>query len=107
MEPLWSPVVATGGKVPAHVLHLGQRWMVDSPHHRENLLNPIWTEQGIDVTQAKHFQYGLDAAVWAPRIRSAPELSTYYEMCCAIQFSRGRPGYKRLCLRPSAQRFGR
>lgn len=30
-----------------------------------NLLNPEWTEQGIAVRQAKRFEYGVDAAVWA------------------------------------------
>jgi uncharacterized protein YkwD len=39
-------------------------WL-NSPHHRENLLDPLWTEQGIAVRQAKHFQYGSDSAVWA------------------------------------------
>jgi len=40
------------------------RWL-NSPHHRENLLNPIWTEQGIALQVAKHFSYGADYAVWA------------------------------------------
>jgi uncharacterized protein YkwD len=46
-------------------------WL-NSPHHRENLLNPIWTEQGIAVRQAKHFQYGHDAAVWASEFGAPP-----------------------------------
>ena len=40
------------------------RWL-NSPHHRENLLDPTWTEQGIAVREAKRFDYGHDAAVWA------------------------------------------
>jgi uncharacterized protein YkwD len=40
------------------------RWL-NSPHHRENLLNPTWTEQGIARRSARHFTYGFDAAVWA------------------------------------------
>jgi len=46
-------------------------WL-NSPHHRENLLNPIWTEQGIAVMQAKHFAYGYDAAVWASEFGAPP-----------------------------------
>ena len=40
------------------------RWL-NSPHHRENLLDAAWTEQGIDLWHAKHFSYGVDYAVWA------------------------------------------
>jgi uncharacterized protein YkwD len=45
-------------------------WL-NSPHHRENLLNPVWTEQGIDLWHAKHFTYGRDAAVWASQFGAA------------------------------------
>ena len=40
------------------------RWL-NSPHHRENLLDPMWTEQGIALKVAKRFSYGFDYAVWA------------------------------------------
>jgi uncharacterized protein YkwD len=45
-------------------------WL-NSPGHRENLLNPIWTEQGIALNDAKHFTYGRDAAVWASEFGTA------------------------------------
>jgi uncharacterized protein YkwD len=39
-------------------------WL-NSPHHRENLLDGRWREQGIALIKAKAFSHGADAAVWA------------------------------------------
>lgn len=47
-------------------------WL-NSPHHRENLLDPVWTEQGIAVREAKHFQYGSNSAVWASEFGAPPQ----------------------------------
>jgi uncharacterized protein YkwD len=47
-------------------------WL-NSPHHRENLLDPLWTEQGIALREAKHFTYGVDAAVWASEFGAPPQ----------------------------------
>jgi uncharacterized protein YkwD len=46
-------------------------WL-NSPHHRENLLNPAWTEQGIALRVAKHFSYGFDYEVWASEFGARP-----------------------------------
>jgi len=46
------------------------RWL-NSPHHRENLLNALWTEQGIALKVAKRFSYGSDYAVWASEFGAA------------------------------------
>ena len=47
------------------------RWL-NSPHHRENLLNPAWTEQGVALQVAKRFSYGADYAVWASEFGAPP-----------------------------------
>jgi uncharacterized protein YkwD len=46
------------------------RWL-NSPHHRENLFNPVWTEQSIALRVAKRFSYGFDYAVWASEFGAA------------------------------------
>jgi uncharacterized protein YkwD len=46
------------------------RWL-NSPHHRENLLNPIWRAQGIAVVRARRFDYGADASVWVSEFGTA------------------------------------
>ena len=38
-------------------------WL-NSDGHRENLLRPSWTEQGVALLEAKHFDGGPDAALW-------------------------------------------
>jgi uncharacterized protein YkwD len=60
----WGENLAMGPRARVPPRPALDGWL-NSQHHRENLLNPIWTEQGIAVKQAKHFQYGRDAAVWA------------------------------------------
>jgi uncharacterized protein YkwD len=38
-------------------------WL-NSEHHRENLLDPRWTEQGIAVMTAPEFRGQRDVAIW-------------------------------------------
>ena len=38
-------------------------WL-NSPHHRENLFRPEWTEQGIAVVHAKRFKGQRNVAIW-------------------------------------------
>ena len=38
-------------------------WM-DSPHHRENLFDPHWTEQGIALVVARDFKGDKNVAIW-------------------------------------------
>jgi uncharacterized protein YkwD len=38
-------------------------WL-NSPHHRENLFRPQWTEQGIAVVIARRFKDQSNVAIW-------------------------------------------
>jgi uncharacterized protein YkwD len=45
-------------------------WL-NSPHHRENLLNRMWRAQGIAVARAPDFAYGRDASIWVSEFGTA------------------------------------
>jgi uncharacterized protein YkwD len=52
------------GPGPFRAARVGaDRWL-NSPHHRENLFRPEWTEQGISVVVAKHFKGQNNVAIW-------------------------------------------
>jgi uncharacterized protein YkwD len=59
----WGENIYAGGGpfMPARVAADG--WL-NSPHHRENLFRPGWTEQGIAVVVAKRFKGESDVAIW-------------------------------------------
>jgi uncharacterized protein YkwD len=59
----WGENISAGGGpfMPARVTAGG--WL-NSPHHRENLFRPGWTEQGIAVVVAKRFKGESDVAIW-------------------------------------------
>ena len=50
-----------GAFAPARVAADG--WL-NSPHHRENLFRPEWTEQGIAVVVAQRFKGQRNVAIW-------------------------------------------
>jgi uncharacterized protein YkwD len=50
-----------GPFMPARVAADG---LLNSPHHRENLFRPGWTEQRIAVVVAKRFKGESDVAIW-------------------------------------------
>ncbi len=50
-----------GPFMPARVAADG--WL-NSPHHRENLFRPQWTEQGIAVVVADQFKGQRNVAIW-------------------------------------------
>jgi uncharacterized protein YkwD len=43
---------------------VGADGWLNSPHHRENLFRPEWTQQGISVVIAKHFKGQNNVAIW-------------------------------------------
>jgi uncharacterized protein YkwD len=51
----------SGPFMPARVAADG--WL-NSPHHRENLFRPQWTEQGIAVVIARRFKGRSNVAIW-------------------------------------------
>jgi uncharacterized protein YkwD len=53
--------MGAGPFMPARVAADG--WL-NSPHHRENLFRPEWTEQGIAVIVAKRFKGQRNVAIW-------------------------------------------
>jgi uncharacterized protein YkwD len=59
----WVENIYRGGGPfrPARVAADG--WL-NSPHHRENLFRPQWTEQGIAVVIAKRFNGESNVAIW-------------------------------------------
>jgi uncharacterized protein YkwD len=57
-ENLYS---GSGPFMPARVAADG--WL-NSPHHRENLFRPQWTEQGIAVVIARRFKGQSNVAIW-------------------------------------------
>jgi uncharacterized protein YkwD len=59
----WGENLYAGGGpfMPARVAADG--WL-NSPHHRENLFRPGWTEQGIAVVVAKRFKGESNVAIW-------------------------------------------
>jgi uncharacterized protein YkwD len=59
----WGENIAAGSGpfMPARVAADG--WL-NSPHHRENLFRPQWTEQGIAVVVADRFKGQRKVAIW-------------------------------------------
>jgi uncharacterized protein YkwD len=52
------------GPGPFAAARVGADAWLNSPHHRENLFRPEWTEQGISVVIAKHFKGQSKVAIW-------------------------------------------
>jgi uncharacterized protein YkwD len=52
------------GPGPFAAARVGADGWLNSPHHRENLFRPEWTEQGISVVIAKHFKGQNNVAIW-------------------------------------------
>jgi uncharacterized protein YkwD len=52
------------GPGPFAAARVGADGWLNSPHHRENLFRPEWTEQGIAVVVAKRFRGVKNVAIW-------------------------------------------
>lgn len=52
------------GPGPYAAARVGADAWLNSPHHRENLFRPEWTEQGIAVVVAEHFKGQDNVAIW-------------------------------------------
>jgi uncharacterized protein YkwD len=52
------------GPGPFAAARVGADAWLNSPHHRENLFRPEWTEQGISVVVAEQFKGQDNVAIW-------------------------------------------
>jgi uncharacterized protein YkwD len=46
-------------------------WL-NSEHHRENLFNPDWTEQGVAIVTVPAFQGQRDVSIWVSQFGDRP-----------------------------------
>jgi uncharacterized protein YkwD len=59
----WGENIYAGPGAFAAARVAADGWL-NSPHHRQNLFRPEWTEQGIAVVVAKRFKRQRNVAIW-------------------------------------------